>query len=406
MAYFEQRSGAWRAQIRRKGWPAQTRTFDTRADAEKWARAVEREMDVGAFVKRDDSERTVFKDVADRYAREVLPSKRGEVQDRMRLARLVERFGPYSLAAIDGTLLASYRDERLKAVSPQTVVHELNMISRVFKACAMDWGIALPQGIPTAMVRKPKVDNGRERRLSALEERYLLDALANPGGKAPNRWMHPLVVFAIETAARQSELLSLDWPDVDLKLGTARLRGVEGRETKNGAPFREVPLSVRASDVLHVVEPTAKKRVGRVFPMTQNALQLSWTRAVARARRSYVHDLLRDKLVAEGLDSSRELRALVFKKRAPHPRTLALCREIEAQDSTLMDLHFHDLRHEATSRLADVFQLHELMKIIGHSSSKMLARYYHPRVKDLSAKLRATEAARVVEAAVATRQQP
>ena len=392
MAYFEQRSGAWRAQIRRKGWPTQTRTFDTRADAEKWARAVEREMDVGAFVKRDDSERTVFKDVAERYAREVLPSKRGKVQDRMRLTRLVERFGPYSLAAIDGTLLASYRDERLKAVSPQTVVHELNMISRVFKACAMDWGIALPQGIPTAMVRKPKVDNGRERRLSALEERYLLDALANPGGNSPNRWMHPLVVFAIETAARQSELLSLDWRDVDLKLGTARLRGVEGRETKNGATFREVPLSVRASDVLQqVVEPTAKKRVGRVFPITQKALQLSWTRAVARARRNYVHDLLRDKLVDEGLNGASEVRALVFKKRTPHPRAVALFEEAEAGDATLVDLHFHDLRHEATSRLAAVFQIHELMKITGHSSSKMLARYYHPRAEDLTAKLRAVQ---------------
>jgi len=48
---------------------------------------------------------------------------------------------------------------------------------------------------------------------------------------------------------------------------------------------------------------------------------------------------------------------------------------------------FHDLRHEATTRLADKFALHELAKITGHRDTRMLLRYYHPRAEDLAKRL-------------------
>ena len=98
MAVITQReSGAWQAKIRRLGWPSLSKTFDRKTDADAWARATEREMDVGAFINRDDAERTTFKDAADRYIREVLPGKRAQVQPKYMLARLCEHFGPYSL---------------------------------------------------------------------------------------------------------------------------------------------------------------------------------------------------------------------------------------------------------------------------------------------------------------------
>lgn len=61
--------------------------------------------------------------------------------------------------------------------------------------------------------------------------------------------------------------------------------------------------------------------------------------------------------------------------------------DLERKDKTLLDLHFHDLRHEATSRLAEKLQMHELMKVTGHMSSSMISRYYHPRAEDLASKL-------------------
>lgn len=369
----------WQAKVRRKGWPPVSKTFDRKADAEAWGRATEREMDVGAFIQRDDAERTTFDEVAKRYQREVLPTKRARVQPGYMLDRLCERFGKYSLASITATMLAEYRDERLKVVSAQTVVHELSLITRVLKACQLDWGVALPQGIPTQQIRKPKVSNARDRRLEGQEEALLYTALA---GKT-----FPLaaVMLAIETAARQSELISLRWEDVDLTRRVARLRGPGGGVTKSGDEYRDVPLSPRAVKTLEGLP--RKLKDSRVFPLSQNALRLTWDRAVASARQRHLHQLLVERLKTEGIDGDREVRALMFKKREPLAISKELLGELEKRDRTLVDLHFHDLRHEATSRLAEKLQMHELMKVTGHKTSAMLSRYYHPRAEDLAIKL-------------------
>lgn len=375
----QRRNGAWQARIRRQGWPAQSKSFARKGDAEAWARALEREMDVGTFIARDDAERTTFQDAADMYTREVLPRLRAQTQPRYMLARLCEHFGRYSLASISPAMLAEYRDTRLKAVSAQTVVHELGLITRVLKACQLDWGIALPQGIPTQAIRRPKVSNARERRLEGQEEALLLAALA---GKT-----YPMaaVVLAIETAARQSELASLRWEDVDLARRVARLRGPGGGVTKGGDDFRDVPLSPRALQALETLP--RKLKDPRVLPLSQNALRLSWDRALASARRRHLHARLVAQLELEGIDGDREVRAIIYKKRLPLQRSVELLTELEREDKTLVDLHFHDLRHEATSRLAERLQMHELMKVTGHKSSSMLSRYYHPRAEDLAAKL-------------------
>lgn len=58
------------------------------------------------------------------------------------------------------------------------------------------------------------------------------------------------------------------------------------------------------------------------------------------------------------------------------------------QRADFVDLHFHDLRHEAISRIAEKLDnVLELAAISGHKSLKMVQRYYHPRAKDLARKL-------------------
>ena len=384
MATFTQRdNGKWQAKIRRRGWPDQSKAFQTLEAAQQWARATERELDIGAFVNRNDAERTTFAQAAQRYIKEILPGKRSGNRDVYKINALIETFGKYSLASINSANLSGYRDQRLKVVEPQTVVHEINMLSRIFKACAMDWGIALPQGIPTSLVRKPVVANARVRRLEHGEWQLLSTALAECKSKYPLA----IVEFAIETAARQSEIASLVWSEVDLKRQTARIRGVDGVVTKNGDGYRDIPLSSRAVQILSSLPKPSKSQV---FPITQNALKLSWQRSVKRAKQRHIHERLKEELFATGLGEqavAAEIRALVYHKKTPLPKTLQILARIKASDKTLDDLHFHDLRHEATSRMADKLQLHELMKVTGHKSSAMLARYYHPKASDLALKL-------------------
>ena len=193
--------------------------------------------------------------------------------------------------------------------------------------------------------------------------------------------------MAVETAGRQGELLSLQWKEIDLKRRTARLRGLNGGLTKSGAVYRDVPLS---SAAVALLESLPRNLKGIVIPISKNALQLSYERAVQRGRQAHVHGLLKDQLMTDGMseaNADRELRALVYRRRDPLPSTVENLRAIEAQDDTLKNLTFHDLRHEATSRLAEKLSMHELMKVTGHASSRMVSRYYHPRAEDLALKL-------------------
>jgi integrase len=384
MAVFAKRdSGRWQAKVRRLGQPAQSKTFDTKASAEAWARSIEREMDTDSFIPSDAATRLTFAKAAEQYAQEVLPRLRGKDQAEYVLKRVTEEFGPYSLAGVTPAMLAVYRDKRLKVVKEQTVSHELGMVSRIFKTAAMDWGIALPKGNPVALTRKPSVSNDRDRRLVDGEEPLLMAALID----RESPWPHAAAVLAIETAGRMSELLALKWSEVDLVRRTARLRGREGGVTKNGDEWRDVPLSTAA---VRLLEGLPRSTTGKVLPLSQNALQIAWGRSLKSARKAYVYEQLRQALAAEGLDDeaqAREVRAVEYKKREPLDVTREILAKINADDKTLLDLHFHDLRHEATSRLAEKLQMHELMKVTGHKSSRMLARYYHPKAEDLAKKL-------------------
>lgn len=376
-------SGRWQAKVRRLGQPAQSKTFDTKASAEAWARSVEREMDTDSFIPSDAATRMTFEKAAKQYAEEVLPRLRGKDQAEYVLKRVAEEFGPYSLAGITPAMLAEYRDKRLKIVKEQTVSHELGMVSRIFKTAAMDWRIPLPKGNPASLTRKPKIENDRNRRLADGEEERLMAALND----RESPWPRAAAVLAIETAGRMSELLALKWSEVDLVRRTARLRGREGGVTKNGDEWRDVPLSTAA---VRLLENLPRSTTGKVLPLSQNALQIAWGRSLKAGRKAYVYQQLRQALAAEGLNDdaqAREVRAVEYKKREPLELTRKLLDRINAEDKTLLDLHFHDLRHEATSRLADKLQMHELMKVTGHKTSRMLARYYHPRAEDLARKL-------------------
>jgi hypothetical protein len=91
MATFEKRGQYWRAKVRRRGFPEQSRSFDTRSKAEVWARSVESEMDRGIYVDRSEAEKNLLGDLIDRYLREVTPKKRGAGPERFRLLAMRER---------------------------------------------------------------------------------------------------------------------------------------------------------------------------------------------------------------------------------------------------------------------------------------------------------------------------
>ena len=78
-------SHQWQARVRRKGYPPVMKTFETKAEAKRWARLVESEMDHGAYVSREEAENTSFAEALTRYAKEITPRKKGARQERDRI---------------------------------------------------------------------------------------------------------------------------------------------------------------------------------------------------------------------------------------------------------------------------------------------------------------------------------
>jgi integrase len=338
MATFRKRGDKWQARIQRRGQPDISKTFLDKRDAERWARAIERELDLGRYVCRNEVERATLGDLLRRYREEVTPTKRGsgpEIEAIRIKAMERDKLAAVVLSALTAKHIADYRDRRLASVTPSTLLRDLQTLSACLNHARREWG--MPIANPVADVRRPSPNKARARLLEPEEEARLLDALTRGGRDAQGRfhagtrnpWIAPLVRLALETAMRRGELLALRWEHVNLTKATAHLP-----TSKNG-DARTVPLSPVAVKVL---QGMPRDISGRVFPTTALAVR----KAFERARE------------AAGLE----------------------------------DLHFHDLRHCAATRLAEtVSNLIELASITGHRDLKMLARYYHPKAEDLAAKL-------------------
>lgn len=85
MASIRQQGNSWQTRVRRKGYPDITKSFNTRKDAERWARSVETSLDRGTYIDPTEAEKVTPGDLIGRYIKEVLPSMKGYVEDSYRL---------------------------------------------------------------------------------------------------------------------------------------------------------------------------------------------------------------------------------------------------------------------------------------------------------------------------------
>jgi integrase len=328
MATIRKLRGRWQAQVRRRGIPPRAKSFDRKSKAERWARELEAEADrSGWLTDTRAAEKTTLGELLGRYVNQVTPAKRGAIPERARINAIVRRpIALRSLAKLASSDLATYRDERLKSAAPATVVRELSTISHAIEVAASEWGIWLPRN-PVSRIRRPALPRGRTRRLLGDEEVRLLAACA----ESCSPFLKPLLIVAIESAMRRGELLGLLWQDVDFGLRVVHLR-----QSKNG-DCRDVPLSRRAIVALRELNPDANRQ-GYVFPMTGNSVRSAFGRLVSLTE--------------------------------------------------IQNLRFHDLRHEAISRLFEKgLNPIEVAAISGHRELRMLQRYTHLRAADLAPKL-------------------
>lgn len=346
MAAFQKRSGNWRAIIRRKGFPPISRTFDSLDDAKTWAGETEAKMRRGLFVDQREAEATTLHEALERYEREITPKKKGAVQEQKRItAWKRDPLALRSLAAIRGADIAAWRDKRLAGgASPTTVRNDLALISHLFNTAAKEWGL---EGLltPIERIKMPAPAAARDRRLDPRpdddgkdEEARLIEA-----AQAEWRWLAPIIRIALETAMRQGEILSLRWENIDLERRVARLPDTKNDHSRRDrSKGRDVPLSSAAVSAFRSLfeggDGVKRLPTGEVFPVSAQALDDHWRKVVKAAGSK--------------------------------------------------DLRFHDLRHEATSRLFEKgLNPMEAAAVTGHKTLAMLKRYTHLRAEDLASRL-------------------
>lgn len=314
----------FRAQVRLRGHPPITKSFSRRTDAKAWVEKTKTQIRNGELLS-NEADRTTLGEALDRYLREVTPKKKDAARETNRIKvwqrhALAARY----LSKLRGSDFAEYRDSRLKdGKAGNTIQLELKLISAIYKTASREWKM---EGLrnPIKNVTMPGASNARDRRVSADEQKRLMEELK----KTP--YMAELAELAIESAMRQGELLSLTWADIDKEKRIAHLR-----DTKNSEP-RDVPLSSRALAIIEAL-PRPIKDDSPLFPLSQDFVIRTFRAACTAAK--------------------------------------------------IENLKFHDLRHEATSRICDRLPMHEAMRITGHKTPSMLMRYYHPKAEDLARKL-------------------
>ena len=143
MASFRKRGPyQWQAQVRKKGHPLQTKTFETRAAAEQRARATEVEIDTGAFVSRAEAESTTLKELLERHLEDVTPLKNGAEPETNRLNLMMRHpLARRFVAVVRGVDIARWRNERLRKVTAATVKRDLVLLGHVFEVTLKEWGI-------------------------------------------------------------------------------------------------------------------------------------------------------------------------------------------------------------------------------------------------------------------------
>lgn len=311
MASIRKRNGLWQAQVRSRKLGSTSKSFHKKSHAVAWAKIQEAMMQTGEWKPKNKRYSTI-EDLIQTYLKKVTPHKRGAEPEARRLNRLLHETSLMQIRLDEAQPhhFASYRDKRI-VDGNRACQYDLVLLRAAWNTARIEWGWNLGDN-PLSLIRFPKNNPPRERRLKPGEYERLLSAAAE--SKVWYLW--PMIEIAIETCMRRGEILHLNWEHIDFNKNVVLLPN-----TKNGRP-RWVPLSQKVTEILNDLNQHDKL----VFPVTDVAVRQAWDRLRRRAN--------------------------------------------------ITDLTFHDLRHEAISRMFESgLSIPEVMRISGHRTASQLFRY-------------------------------
>ena len=315
----------WKARVHLSGFPARSKTFDKRADAVHWAADMEQSMRLGKLDAVEAATMHTGHEMIERYLRDVMPYKSTKASTIARQTAQcrwwLSKIGDYRLVNITHFVIADCRDSlQQRGLKAATVNHYLAALSHVFAVAKKDWGWV--QANPVQEVTKLSYPPNRVRYLASDELRRLLHACKQEKAKP----LHDIVMLALCTGARKSELLGIKLEDIDLSRERITIHHTKNHES------RTLHLSEESLGLVATLLSAAKRNQVYLFeyrlrhvPVT---IDVEWRRARARAR--------------------------------------------------IKDFRFHDLRHTFASYMAmDGASIMDISEVLGHKKLEMVKRYAH-----------------------------
>lgn len=317
MATIVKRGDSWRAQIRKAGAKTLSATFSKKALAEKWVRETELAIETGQFNREDPD----FGSLVQRYIDEIMPMKPMQRTHVATMRTLRRKVAGTLVSKVDPAWMLDFA--KGMDCAPSTRAQYFIFLGLVLRTADTFWDVR-PNWEDWKRGRAALLDYGligrsgeRNRRVTDEDVAKILD---NMRSGLP---MDDLIAFAIASAMRLSEVTRARWEDVDHQKKTLLIRDRKHPSKKRGN-HQVIPL-------LGDAYPIVKRQIvqdGLIFPFDGNSISAAFHRATVRAG--------------------------------------------------IPDMRWHDLRHEAISRLFEKgFRIEQVALVSGHSSWQMLKRYTH-----------------------------
>ncbi len=338
-------SGHWQVQIRLKGRKA-TETFIRRDHAREWATETEAQVDRGHAPsgKRARSAKT-FGALIDLHIDDMKEVGKPPRRSKSATLEMLQReLGTLKMADLDRERLIRFgRDRAKNGAGPVTLGQYIGAIKLVISHAAAVHGVDIAvepiQLARIALSRLGLIGKGRERDRRPTEDELAKLFAHFDSSECQIIPMSRIIKFAIATAMRQEEICRVTWSDLNVRTKMLTIRDRKDPREKQGNDQRIPLLAVSGYDALTLIDEQRLIRGNeddRIFPYVSKSTSAAFTRACT--------DL--------GID----------------------------------DLHFHDLRHEGTSRLFEAgFAIQQVALVTGHKDWKMLRRYTHLKPETLHA---------------------
>ena len=329
MASIRQRGKSWFAEVRYKG-THERKSFKSQAAAKAWARKVEASVDDGSWIDTRGSRSAGMNGLVDnfilsfeRFGLEVAKPKLGQ------LNQIKEFFDDKSLHNLTVEDVLDFAAHRRKTVCASTLQDQMYYLKQVIQHSRIRTNEPVVD-IAIDELKKKKIIMGsirRERRLEEGEYEALMD-------EAGDHWIGLAIDLALVSAMRQGEIHRLKMSDVDFERGTITLLRKD-KKAETGQSEQKIPIVKGVREVLLRAQNEIGQR-DRVFQVKHAA---SISDRFAR---------MTDKIGIE-------------------------------------DLRFHDLRHEAISRMFERGMRVEQVRVVsGHRTLDQLSRYVNLRPENLS----------------------